>query len=101
MLNYEDLELSIATHSEHSAEILRNVKVILTTLEGTVPYDRDFGISVEIIDAPINEVKSLYTVECVRKVRMYEPRAAIASVDFSYGLNGEVYPKVVLSIETN
>ena len=35
------------------AEVLQNVRTILSTRKGSVPLDRDFGISWEYLDRPI------------------------------------------------
>lgn len=100
MMNFGETQVFLTVDSAPNEEVSRNVKVILTTVEGTVPYDRKFGIDGEILDLPINEAKGLYTVECVRKVREYEPRANVLSVDFIYDeVNGTLHPKVVIQIE--
>lgn len=79
------------------AEILRNVRMIITTLAGTVPFDREFGINPNIFDQPLEHTKNLLTVEYIEKVRRYEPRAKIKQVTFEYDtLNGAIYPKVVI-----
>lgn len=99
MLNVDKVEIILSHSSSVDVEVLRNVKMILTTIEETVPYYREFGISGEIIDLPINEAQGLYMVECISKIRKYEPRAIVESVDFSHDVKGVLYPKVVLSIE--
>ena len=40
-------------------EVIQNVKTILTTMQGTVPLDRDFGIDSEVVDKPINVIRPL------------------------------------------
>ncbi|MEK5069822.1 GPW/gp25 family protein [Sporosarcina sp. FSL K6-1508] len=100
MTEYGETQVILAADSTLNEEVFRNVKVILTTPEGSVPYDREFGIRGEILDLPAGEVKGLYTVECVTKVRRYEPRASVVAVEFSHdAIEGVVYPKVVIQIE--
>lgn len=100
MINLNSVQLIVFEKSAKAEEILQNVNVILTTPEGSVPYDRNFGMDVELVDMPINEAKSLYVVEAITKVRKYEPRAVVDRVDFEGDAEGELIPKVVLRIET-
>jgi phage baseplate assembly protein W len=80
-------------------EIRQNVKVILTTPVGTVPFDRKFGVDLSLLDKPINITKTLLTVEYIKKIQQYEPRVRVESVSFTHNAtNGEFYPKVVLSV---
>lgn len=102
MLNLSNVQITIADGSTNVdvIEVMDNVNVILTTPEGSVPFDRAFGISVELLDLPMNEAKSMYVVEAVTKVRKYEPRAIVDHVDFSGNAEGKLIPRVVLRIET-
>lgn len=101
MLKIDEVEIILTANSTIDEEVVRNVKVILTTLEGTVPYDRSFGITPDLQDLPVNEVQGLYTVECIAKIRKYEPRAAVQSVDFIHDTDeGIIYPKVAISVGT-
>ncbi|MEK3955300.1 hypothetical protein [Psychrobacillus sp. FSL K6-1464] len=99
MLNTTGVEIMLSSDSSIDEEVLRNVKVIITTFEGTVPYDRGFGINPDVLDMPVNEAQSFYTIECITKIRKYEPRALVESIDFTSDLDGTLYPKVVISIE--
>lgn len=89
----------VSSHSSVNEEVIRNVKVLLTTFSGTVPFDRDFGINPDIMDLPSNEAEGAYMMECMVKIRKYEPRAIVDEIDFMNDTNGRLYPKVVLSIE--
>lgn len=102
MLNLSNVQITIADGSTDVDvnEVLDNVNVILTTPEGSVPFDREFGMSVDLVDMPMNEAKSFYVVEVVTKVRKYEPRVVIDHVDFSGDVEGKLIPRVVLRIET-
>lgn len=81
------------------AEILQNLKVLFTTFEGTVPLDRKFGISVELLDEPIPVAEGKLLVEYIEKAAIYEPRAIIEDVTFlSNQEAGILIPKVVISI---
>jgi len=85
-------------------EILQNVRTILTTLQGSVPLDRGFGIDVALIDKPVTIVRSLLTAEIIEKVELYEPRVKVKKVSFAGdAAEGIVRPtvKVVIRDEGN
>lgn len=66
--------------ASRTAEILQNVRTILTTLKKSVPMDREFGISGEVIDLPIASAQARLTSEIVAAVNKYEPRAQVLGV---------------------
>ena len=61
--------------SSEIAEILQNVRTILTTRLGSVPLERDFGLSWEHIDQPINVARALMKPKSLRQssVLSHEP----------------------------
>lgn len=79
-------------------EVLQNVRTIITTIKGSIPLDRAFGIDGNIIDLPINVAKAKLTNEIFRAVRIYEPRAVIESITFEGELSGRLVPTVEVSI---
>ena len=81
-------------------EVLQNVRTIITTVKGSVPLDRAFGIDGEVIDLPINVAKAKLTNEIFRAIRRYEPRAEINSIDFTGEMTGRLLPEVTISIKT-
>ena len=52
-------------------EILQNIKTILTTIKGTVPLDRDFGIDSSVIDKPVTIVKPLIIKEIKEAIEKF------------------------------
>jgi Phage baseplate assembly protein W len=80
-------------------EILQNIRVILTTPAGTVPFDRDFGIDMSFLDAPISIAKASLTIEYIKKIRKYEPRAKVEKITFDNdAVNGCLVPRVVIGL---
>lgn len=79
-------------------EILRNAKVVLSTVKGQVVLDRDFGMDPDILDLPIPEAETRFMVLAIQLLRVYEPRAAIQTVTFDGDSNGKLIPKVVIEI---
>lgn len=79
-------------------EVLQNVLTICTTVKGSVPLDRDLGVSAVMIDEPVNVVRARISSEIIEAVRKYEPRARISEVNFSGDMNGKIIPHVKVRI---
>ena len=78
-------------------EILQNVQMIVSTVKGTVPLDREFGISVGILDAPMNRQTRLIG-EIAEAIEKFEPRARLRRIEFVGNENGELNPTLTLEI---
>lgn len=85
------------------AEILQNVRVILSTLRGTVPLDRGFGLSATWLDQPAPEAMAGLSAEIVEAVERWETRARVVSVQFRAGpdaaMDGRLFPVVRISLQ--
>lgn len=83
-------------------EILQNVRTILATRKGTVPLDRDFGLSWDQIDRPTAVVMMQIRSEIVDAIEQYEPRARVESIEFDEDvegvMDGRLMPRVTVSI---
>lgn len=79
------------------ASVIQNIKILLTTFKGTVPLDRDFGLSAEMIDRPISAARVLYMAELREAIETYEPRATVRSVTFQQA-EGRLLPVVEVEI---
>ena len=79
-------------------EVLQNVRTIITTIKGSIPLDRAFGIDGEVVDLPINVARAKLTNEIFRAIRLYEPRAVIEGITFEADLNGRLSPTVEVSV---
>ena len=94
-------EVNFAPSSEE-AEVVQNVRTILATRVGTVPLDRDFGVSWEHLDKPLPVARSLMRAEVIEAIERYEPRANIESVEFeeteSDTMEGISRPRVILNL---
>jgi uncharacterized protein len=81
-------------------EVMQNVRTILTTRRGTVPLDRDFGISFEFLDSPINTTRAKVEQEIFLQLKKYEPRAILKQIlwDTDLLLSGKISPTVKVEI---
>lgn len=61
--------------------IVQNIFNILNTYKYEVAYNRDFGMSPEMIDADTETMKSIIMEDLFDNISKYEPRAILKSVD--------------------
>lgn len=79
-------------------EILQNVITICSTVKGSVPLDRAFGIDDTLVDLPVNTVRAKLAAQYIDAVRKFEPRADVVNVAFRSTTNQEVYPVITIRI---
>lgn len=80
-------------------EVAQNVRMIVTTVRGTVPLFRDFGIDVSLIDAPSAMAKAKLTADIIRQVKLFEPRALITKISYRNTAIGQLQPVITLTVK--
>ena len=84
------------------AAIVQNVRIIISTPKGSVPLDRDFGVSWQAVDAPTPQAKAGLIAEIFRQVEKYEPRARVTGIEWRQSsteeMDGRLMPCVMLEI---
>lgn len=81
-------------------EIAQNVRTILNTVKYSVPLDRDFGISVNIVDAPIApSIEAQLYSDVLDVIRTYEPRVNLEALDIKSEIDGELYVEAVIMMK--
>ena len=80
------------------AEILQNVQTIISTMKGTIPLDREFGIDSRVIDLPMHVAQAKLLNEIFQAIKHYEPRVTIEDISFTATLEGRLVPKVKVSV---
>jgi phage baseplate assembly protein W len=84
-------------------EILQNVRTIVSTIKGSVPLDRDFGVSASFLDSPTPEAMAAFTGEAIDEIEKQEPRCSVVSVDFKplaeAAMDGRLFPVIRIAIE--
>ena len=63
--------------------IAQQIRTLLNTRKGSVPLDRDFGISWDCIDQPIPEARQLLVSEVAQALKTYVPSVTLKSIEFS------------------
>ncbi len=81
-----------------TAEILQNVQTIISTVKGTVPLDRGFGIDGAVVDLPIQIAQARLSNEIFQAIKKYEPRVQIQEVTFSTDMSGKLTAKVAITV---
>jgi hypothetical protein len=79
-------------------EVLQNIAVLLGTVSGTVPLDRELGVSGANIARPFPASEALMIADVYSAVAEYEPRAEVRDVHAHYDESGGVQIKVEVSI---
>jgi phage baseplate assembly protein W len=83
-------------------EVMQNVRTILTTRRGTVPLDRDFGISFEFLDGPVNTTQAKAEQEIFLQLKKYEPRVILKQIVWNTDiLSGQILPVVKVEVKPN
>ncbi|MGG4034199.1 GPW/gp25 family protein [Paenibacillus cisolokensis] len=79
--------------------ILQNVRTIVTTVKGTVPLDRGFGVDYIDLDTPIPIAQAQLTAKILDAIEQYEPRVEVVSVQYNNeGSDGRLMPIVKIRI---
>lgn len=88
--------------SSEEAEILQNVRTIISTLKESVPLDRSIGVSWEHVDMPVPVARMMFKVAVIDAVNEREPRANIESIEYEDNeddlMEGIGNPRVIVSI---
>jgi len=80
-------------------EIIQNVRTIITTIAGTVPLARDFGVDGTVIDGPLEYAQARLTASVVNAIQTYEPRVEVISVSYETGhQDGCLVPTVLIRV---
>lgn len=79
-------------------EILQNCSTILSTSKFSVPLDRDFGVDVNYVDAPLLSAKAKAESEIFAALKKYEPRVTVKQITWSADTEGVVRAKVKVVI---
>jgi len=84
--------------AEGRERTLQQVRTVLGTRVGTVPLDREFGLSMTFLDQPLPRAQALLTAEIIRQLRRYVPGIEVTSVELvsdpEGAADGRLIPKV-------
>jgi phage baseplate assembly protein W len=99
MVTIESLPARVVYGLSGIPEVMQNVRTILATRRGTVPLDRNFGISFEFLDSPVNTARAKAEQEIFLQLKKYEPRAILKQIIWETDvISGHISPSVKVEI---
>ena len=102
VVSVENIPGGVAYGAKGLVEIIQNVRTILQTRKGTVPLDREFGISFEFLDSPFPLSRAKLNTEIFMAIRKYEPRAELKQIIYEMDpMSGVINPKVIIKAVEN
>jgi phage baseplate assembly protein W len=102
MIKIEGLPANVTYGLTGILEVMQNVRTILTTRRGTVPLDRDFGISFDSLDSPMNMTRAKAEQEIFLQLKKYESRAILKQIMWETDvISGQISPSVKVEINPN
>lgn len=91
---YVDLEGS-GFSPEEFADIKQCLETLLSIRAGSQPLDRDLGIDFDsAVGYPLDVAKNMLSLEIMEKVRKYEPRVEVESVEYETSSDGQLKPRI-------
>lgn len=97
MINLHNFHLEYTFAGDRVKELNRKLSLLITTPLGTMPMEREFGVTQDFLDRPSEAAKALFTAELTEKVARFIPEVRVASVQWVDGDRGQIIPKVVIT----
>ena len=78
----------------------QEIRLLLSTRKGSVPLDRDFGLTWDYVDLPMPEAMSYMISEIASQLEKYVPRIKVRDIEFKSDdpLEGILQPTVTVEI---
>lgn len=61
---------------------VRGLQTLYSTIEGTVPMDREFGLDGTMIGYPVEVIKNMYTLDVMEKTEKYFSNVKVTEVTY-------------------
>lgn len=95
-LTLADIEIAVDGELSERDDVLRCIQNLTLTPAGTVPLDREFGLSIDFMGMPLDTAKNLFAIELIEKIDKYEARASVKAVEMTDTTDGQLQVKVVI-----
>lgn len=80
---------------EEFEDIKNCLEMLLSIREGAQPLARGLGIDFDnIVGYPCDVARNILSLEIIEKVKTYEPRVEVESIDFSGNEDGQLIPEI-------
>ena len=91
-------ELTFAPDNEVE-EILQNVRCLMSIARGSAVLERNLGIDIDLVDAPIAAVRARLAADLAEQIALFEPRAKLRSLSFEGdAADGTLHPLATIVI---
>ena len=81
-------------------QLEQEIRTVLATRKGSVPLDRDFGITWDYVDLPLSEAMQYMVAEIGQQLERYVPRIKVRDISFASDnpVDGKLQPVVTVEI---
>ncbi len=93
-----DFSLIIPEQSQYPGmeQDMEGIELLVSTIEGTVPGNRYFGMPADLLSSPIEDACNDFLIALIEKVEYYYPNLEVLEVEFASnktgtGLSGTIY----------
>lgn len=86
-----DIEFDYEEYGQEWEERIKELEFLCSTLEGSCPGDRNFGLSPDVLDKVSEEQQTEYVMAVTEKMEIYVPSLELADVSFSTTEDGISY----------
>lgn len=80
--------------------LAQEIRIVLGTRKGSVPLDRNFGITWDYVDLPMTQAMPYMVAEIGQQLEKYVPRIRVRDISFSSddAMEGNLKPSVTVEI---
>lgn len=90
----EEFKIRAAGDIAEIDDISRCLSNLYSTRAGSIPLNRDFGLSWSSLDMTTPDCQSDFALEVISKTDKYEPRVTVTEVTFETSADGKVVPTI-------
>ena len=82
--------------SEEIREIVKNLEVICSVREGSIPMARGLGLNWTALDDVPMDMENEYATDLIAKVEAFEPRVIVEECTFEHSPDGETTATAII-----
>lgn len=98
-MNITDSVVVISTDDESTSFLKfakESLEVLISTPEGTVPLDRNFGLDQSFLSLPPETAKTLFAQELIEKAEIYIPEISVTEIESQVDNEGNIQPIITV-----
>jgi hypothetical protein len=86
-ISAEDLSTVKLNEEEHTAAVLQEIAVLLSTRQGSIPLYRNYGLPMRFLDMPVNVAEPVMIAEVTEAMQEFVSAAELLRVVSIYDKN--------------